>query len=112
MGRSEILENIDPAVVQLERDGNLAQFARAQGVKVMNINDLSQAMKVALVPGEEFEVRISHEGKEREQGIGYLDDGTMVVVEQAKDKIGLSVRVIIQKIHQTPAGQLFFARLL
>lgn len=95
----------------LTMDFNLAQLARAQGIKVMNINDLAQALKVALVPGEEAEVRISHEGKEREQGVAYLEDGTMVVVEDARSKIGMVIPVVIQKVHQTPAGQLFFAKL-
>jgi uncharacterized protein YacL len=92
-------------------DFNLAHIARAQSVRVLNLNDLAQAMKVALVAGEEFTIKITHEGREREQGVGYLPDGTMVVVENAKDKIGQELAVIIMKIHQTPAGQLFFARL-
>lgn len=92
-------------------DFNLAQLARAQGVKVLNINDLAQAMKIALVPSEELTVRISHEGKEREQGVAYLDDGTMIVVDEAKARVGQDVAIVITKIHQTPAGQLFFARI-
>jgi len=92
-------------------DFNLAQLARAQGVKVLNVNDLAQAIKVALVTGEEITIRITHAGKEREQGVGYLDDGTMVVVDNARDKVGLDIKVIVTKIHQTPAGQLFFARI-
>ena len=92
-------------------DFNLAHIARAQGVRVLNLNDLAQAMKVALVAGEEFVIKITHEGREREQGVGYLTDGTMVVVENAKDKVGQELTVIITKIHQTPAGQLFFARI-
>ncbi|OGG04226.1 hypothetical protein A2Z33_03690 [Candidatus Gottesmanbacteria bacterium RBG_16_52_11] len=92
-------------------DFNLAQLARAQGVKVLSIHDLAQAMKAALVPGEEMTIRISHEGKEREQGVGYLDDGTMVVVDNTRTLVGHTVIATITKIHQTPAGQLFFARL-
>jgi len=92
-------------------DFNLAQVARAQGVKVMNINDLAQALKVSLISGEELRVLISHVGKERNQGVGYLVDGTMVVVEDTKDRVGQEVVAIIIKVHQTPAGQLFFARL-
>ncbi len=92
-------------------DFNLAQVARAQGVKVMNINDLAQALKVSLISGEELRVLISHIGKERNQGVGYLADGTMVVVEDTKDRVGQEVVAIIIKVHQTPAGQLFFARL-
>ena len=92
-------------------DFNLAHLARASGVRVLNINDLAQALKIALVPGEELVIKITHEGKEREQGVGYLNDGTMVVVDGAKNKVGFDVAVIVTKIHQTPAGQLFFARL-
>jgi uncharacterized protein YacL len=97
--------------VLLTVDFNLAHVARAQSVRVLNVNDLAQAMKVALVAGEEFVVKVTHEGREREQGVGYLADGTMVVVENAKDKVGQDVPVIITKIHQTAAGQLFFARM-
>ena len=92
-------------------DFNLAHVARAQGVKVLNIHDIAQALKVSLMPGEECTVRITHEGKEREQGVGYLPDGTMIVVDGAKDKVGLELAVVVTKVHQTPAGQLFFARL-
>lgn len=92
-------------------DFNLAQVARASGVKVLNINDLSQALKLALIPGEELSVKITHPGKERMQGVGYLADGTMVVVEDTKERIGQDVAVIITKVHQSPGGQLFFARL-
>jgi len=111
---------VDEKLVQLAKlwkcrlltvDFNLAQVARAQGVKVMNINDLAQALKVALISGEEITVKITHEGKERQQGVGYLTDGTMVVVEETKDKVGQEIVVVITKVHQTPAGQLFFARL-
>ena len=91
-------------------DFNLAHVARAQSVRVMNVMDLAQALKVALVTGEEFVVKITHDGREREQGVGYLPDGTMVVVENAKGRTGQDLTVIITKIHQTPAGQLFFAR--
>jgi uncharacterized protein YacL len=91
-------------------DFNLAQLARAQGVKVLNINDLAQAIKISLIPSEEITVKISHAGKEREQGVAYLDDGTMIVVDDAKTRVGQDMAVVITKIHQTPAGQLFFAR--
>jgi len=97
--------------VLLTVDFNLAHVARAQGVRVLNVNDLAQAMKVALVAGEEFSIQITHEGRERDQGVGYLPDGTMVVIENAKDRVGAEVHVTVTKIHQTPAGQLFFARM-
>jgi uncharacterized protein YacL len=92
-------------------DFNLAQVARAHGVKVLNMNDLSQALKLALIPGEELTVKITHPGKERMQGVGYLTDGTMVVVEDTKERVGQEVVAIITKVHQSPGGQLFFARL-
>lgn len=92
-------------------DFNLAQIARAQGVSILNVFDLAQALKLSLMPGEELTIKITHEGKEREQGVGYMGDGTMVVVDDAKDKIGSELSVVVTKIHQTPAGQLFFARL-
>lgn len=92
-------------------DFNLGQLARAQGVKVMNVNDLGQALKMSAIPGEEITIKITHEGKERQQGVGYLTDGTMVIIENGKDKVGIDVIAVVSKIHQTPAGQLFFARL-
>lgn len=92
-------------------DFNLAQYARVQGVKVLNVNDLAQALKMAIVPGEELTIKITHEGRDREQGVGYLTDGTMIVVDRARSLVGEDVAVVITKIHQTPAGQLFFARL-
>lgn len=92
-------------------DFNLAQLARAHGVKVMNVNDLTQALKLSIIPGEELTIKITHEGKEREQGVGYLTDGTMVIVDNARDKVGVEVTVVVSKVHQTAAGQLFFARL-
>lgn len=92
-------------------DYNLASLARSHGVKVLNVMDLAQALKVSVVPGQDLQMKITHEGKEREQGVGYLDDGTMIVVDNAKHLLDQTVTVIITKVHHTPAGQLFFARL-
>lgn len=100
-----------PGIRIITVDFNLAHLARAQGVHVLNVHDIGQALKVSLVPGEEVTVRIAHAGKEHAQGVGYLEDGTMVVVDNAADKVGLDVVIIVTKIHQTAAGQLFFARL-
>ena len=100
-----------PHMRLLTVDFNLAHLARAQGVAVMNVHDMGQALKVSLVPGEELMMKIAHEGKERAQGVGYLPDGTMVVVDNAANKVGIDMVVVVVKIHQTPAGQLFFARL-
>lgn len=91
-------------------DYNLAQVARAQKIKVLNINDLASAFKISILPGEEVRVKITHKGKERQQGVGYLDDGTMIVVEGAMSLVGETVNVSITKVHQTPAGQIFFAK--
>lgn len=92
-------------------DFNLASVARLSDVKVLSVNDLAQALKIALMPGEECVIKITHEGKERQQGVGYLSDGTMVVVEDTKNRVGQDVGVVVTKVHQTPAGQLFFAKL-
>lgn len=100
-----------PHIRLLTVDFNLAHLARAQGVFVLNVHDMGQALKMSLVPGEELTIRIAHEGKEQTQGVGYLADGTMVIVDNARDKVGVDVVAIVVKIHQTPAGQLFFARL-
>ena len=116
----EDIKEVDHKLVSLAKrhharlltvDFNLAQLSRAQGIKVLNVNDLAQAIKIALVPGENFVIKITHEGKEREQGVGYLTDGTMVIVDNARDKVGLDVDIVVTKVHQTPAGQLFFARM-
>jgi uncharacterized protein YacL len=105
----ELAKHHDAALMTV--DFNLAKLARVQHVRVFNLGDLSQALKVLAVPGEEFVVKITHEGKERQQGVGYLTDGTMVVVDDAKTLVNSDVPVIITKIHQTPAGQLLFARI-
>ncbi len=100
-----------PHIRLLTVDFNLAHLARAQSVQVLNVHDIGQALKVSLVPGEEFTIKVAHAGKEHAQGVGYLEDGTMVVVDNAADKVGVDVVVLITKIHQTAAGQLFFSRL-
>lgn len=100
-----------PHIRLLTVDFNLAHVARAQGVSVLNVHDMGQALKTSLIPGEELTIKIAHAGKEHEQGVGYLVDGTMVIVDNAKEKVGMDVVAVVVKIHQTPAGQLFFARL-
>jgi uncharacterized protein YacL len=100
-----------PHIRLLTVDFNLAHLARAQSVHVLNVHDIAQALKVSLVPGEELTIKIAHAGKEQAQGVGYLADGTMVIIDSAQDKVGIDVVAVVVKIHQTPAGQLFFARL-
>ena len=92
-------------------DFNLAKSARVQGVRILNINDLAQAMKIALTPGESLTLKLTHVGKDPTQGVGYLGDGTMVIIEGGASKVGEEVVVTVTKVHQTPAGQLFFAKL-
>lgn len=92
-------------------DYNLNKVAELQGVKVLNINDLANALKPMVMPGEEMEIKILKEGKEHEQGVAYLDDGTMVVVDNGKRRLGHSVKVTITSVLQTQAGRMIFAKL-
>jgi uncharacterized protein YacL len=95
----------------LTNDYNLNRVAELQGVKVLNINELANAVKSVLLPGESLVVNIIQEGREAGQGIAYLDDGTMVVVEDGRDRINSQVAVMVTKILQTAAGRMIFARL-
>lgn len=92
-------------------DYNLNRVAELQGVRVLNINELANAVKVLLLPGEQFVINIVQEGKEIGQGVGYLDDGTMVVIEDGKPYIHQEVEVTVTKVLQTAAGRMLFARL-
>jgi uncharacterized protein YacL len=92
-------------------DFNLNKVAELQGVRVMNINALASSLKPVVLAGEEMKVKIIREGKEPGQGVGYLDDGTMVVVEQGKQKLGSEVTVMATSILQTPAGKMIFSDL-
>jgi len=94
----------------LTNDYNLNRVAELQGVPVLNINELANAVKAVLLPGETVEVTIIQEGKERGQGVGYLSDGTMVVVEEGKDYMDKEVNAIVTKVLQTAAGRMIFAR--
>jgi uncharacterized protein YacL len=92
-------------------DFNLNKVARVQGISVLNINELANAMKPAVLPGEPMRVLILREGKEATQGVAYLDDGTMVVVDGARRLINRTVDVLVTSVHQTPAGKMIFGRL-
>jgi uncharacterized protein YacL len=92
-------------------DYNLNRVAELQGVTVLNINELANAVKTVLLPGESMKVRIIQEGKELGQGVGYLDDGTMVVVENGRRHINRTIEVVVTKVLQTSAGRMIFARL-
>lgn len=93
----------------LTNDFNLNKIAQLQGVNVLNINQLANAVKPIVLPGEGMSVTITRQGKERGQGVAYLDDGTMVVVEQGEGLLNQSVDVVVTSILQTPAGRMIFA---
>src|SRR5690606_27700027 len=94
----------------LTNDFNLNRVAELQGIKVLNINDLANAVKVVLLPGEEFYINVIQEGKEYQQGVGYLDDGTMVVVENGQRYLNKTIQVTVTKILQTSAERMIFAK--
>jgi uncharacterized protein YacL len=94
----------------LTNDYNLNRIAELQGVTVLNINELANAVKSVVLPGEALRINIIQEGKEQSQGVGYMDDGTMVVVENGKDYIGEYMEVNITKVLQTAAGRMIFGR--
>lgn len=93
----------------ITQDFNLNRVAELQGVKVLNINELANAVKSVVLPGEEMSVKIIQEGKELGQGVGYLDDGTMVVVEGGRRWIGHEIEIIVTRVLQTVAGRMIFA---
>ncbi|MCU0650766.1 MAG: PIN domain nuclease [Candidatus Omnitrophica bacterium] len=92
-------------------DFNLNHVASFQGVKVLNINELANALKPVVFPGEQMSLKLLKEGKEYNQAVGYLDDGTMVVVEEARRLIGQEVKVAVTSVLQTPAGRMIFTKL-
>ncbi|HET8689869.1 MAG TPA: hypothetical protein VFL81_00295 [Candidatus Saccharimonadales bacterium] len=92
-------------------DYNLNKAAKAQGVIVVNINELAHALRVVHLPGETAELKLVQPGQERDQAVGYLDDGTMVVVDSAKALINQTVEVSITRVLQTSAGKMMFAKL-
>lgn len=96
--------------VIITNDFNLNKVAGLHGVKVMNLNQLSNALKPVVLPGETMNIRVVKEGKEENQGIGYLDDGTMVVVDDAKKYLGREIEVAVTSVLQTPTGRMIFSR--
>jgi uncharacterized protein YacL len=95
----------------LTNDYNLNKVAELQGVTVLNINELANAVKSVVLPGELMHINIIQEGKERDQGVGYMEDGTMVVVENGHEAIGEYADVSVTKVLQTAAGRMIFARI-
>lgn len=94
----------------LTNDYNLNKVAELQGVKVLNINELANALKPIVIPGEVMQVRVLKEGKEQDQGVAYLDDGTMVVVDNGRKRIGQTLSVTVTSVLQTQAGRMIFAK--
>jgi len=111
---------VDALLVQLARrlqcpiltnDYNLNRVAGLQGVKVLNVNELANAVKSILLPGQELSLRVIQEGKEIGHGVGYLEDGTMVVVENGRRVLGTTVTVQVSRVLQTAAGRMIFAQM-
>lgn len=113
-------EEVDAKLVRFARqlngaivtnDYNLNKVAGLQGVDVMNVNELANALKPVVLPGEEMRVTIIKEGKEKEQGIGYLDDGTMIVIEGGRRRLDETLPVVVTSVLQTVQGKMIFAKI-
>lgn len=118
MDATEVRE-VDSKLVSLARhlhcpimtnDYNLNRVAELQGVRVLNVNDLANAIKVTYLPGEQLRVKMIQKGTEYDQGVGYLEDGTMVVVENGSNQIGNTLDATVTKVLQTSAGRMVFAK--
>lgn len=118
-GDFDDIQEVDSKLVQLAKkidgvvvtnDFNLNKVCELQKVEVLNINDLANAVKPVVLPGEELVVQVIKDGKEQRQGIAYLDDGTMIVVEEGRDYIGKTIEVLITSVLQTSAGRMIFAK--
>lgn len=119
-GLAKGIKEVDDKLVALAKrigallyttDFNLNQVAEIAGVRVLNVNELAQGLRAMHLPGEKSEIKITQVGQDRTQGVGYLDDGTMVVVEKAGNKIGQKVAVEFSRMLQTQAGKMMFATL-
>jgi uncharacterized protein YacL len=104
----ELAKRYDAKIVT--NDFNLNKVATLQGIEIMNVNQLANALKPVVLPGEAMRVFILREGKEYNQGVAYLDDGTMVVVDGARKMINKTVDIIVTSVHQTTAGKMIFGR--
>lgn len=118
-GDFEEIQEVDSKLVKLAKimdgivvtnDFNLNKVCELQGVSVLNINDLANAVKPVVLPGEELSVQVIKDGKEHHQGVAYLDDGTMIVVEEGRDYIGEQIDVLVTSVLQTSAGRMIFAK--
>jgi len=114
------IQEVDAKIVKLAKvlggkvftnDYTLNKIAEIQGVKVLNVNELATALRPVVLPGETLNIRLIKEGKEYNQGVGYLEDGTMVVVDNGRRSIGQNVQVIVGSVLQTTAGRMIFGKL-
>ncbi len=114
------IPDVDSKLVRLAKDlsativttdYNLTQVARVQGVGALNINELAAALRPSHLPGEVLHIDISRDGKEADQGVGYLEDGTMVVVQGGREKVGADADVVVTSVLQTSAGRMVFSKL-
>lgn len=117
--KADGMKEVDEKLIQVAKsyhgkvitcDYNLEKKAAIQGVKVINVNGLANALKVTAVPGEALHIMVLHLGKDPTQGVGYLDDGTMIVVEQGAPDLGTDVDVVVSRVIQTAAGRILFAK--
>jgi uncharacterized protein YacL len=115
----DAIESVDSKLLELARlmqgkiitnDFNLNKVAEIHGIEVLNINDLANALKPIVLPGEEIKAYVSEGGKEEGQGLAYMDDGTMIVIESGKKFIGETIKVIVTSALQTSAGKMIFAK--
>jgi len=104
----ELAKRLDAKIVT--NDMNLNKIARLQGISVMNINELANALKPVVLPGESMRVFVIKEGKEKDQGVAYLDDGTMVVVDNSRRMIGQNIDITVTSVLQTTVGKMIFGR--
>ncbi len=95
----------------ITNDFNLGKVAQLEGIKILNLNDLAGAVKVVVLPGEEIVTKIIREGKELGQGVGYMEDGTMIVVDGGVDYVGQTVKLEVTSVLQTPAGRMIFTKI-
>jgi len=118
-GDFDDIQEVDSKLVKLAKlingvvvtnDFNLNKVCEFQNVQVLNINDLANAVKPVVLPGEELTVNVIKDGKEENQGVAYLDDGTMIVVEEGKEYIGQTIEVLVTSVLQTSAGRMIFAK--
>ena len=105
----ELAKSLDAIIVT--NDFNLNKVAQLRGVAVLNINELANALKPVVLPGEAMRVFVLKEGKEYNQGVAYLDDGTMVVIDNARKLIGKTADIAVTSVLQTTAGKMIFGRL-